>query len=37
MAAGRRAYKTIERQAARLKEVLGVEDYDSLLWNTERL
>lgn len=31
-----RTYKTIERQAKRLKDVLGNEDYDVLLWHTER-
>lgn len=32
-----RAYKAVERQASRLAKVLSVEDYDALLWHTERL
>jgi hypothetical protein len=32
-----RTYKTIERQASKLKALLGDDAYDQLLWHTERL
>ncbi len=31
-----RIFKTVERQAARLKALLGESAYDTLLWHTER-
>jgi hypothetical protein len=32
-----RTYKTIQRQSGRLKELLGQESFDELIWNTERM
>ena len=32
-----RIYNTVARQAARLRAMLGQQNYEQLLWNTERL
>lgn len=31
-----RIYKTIKRQSAKLRAMLGTSNYETLLWNTER-
>ena len=32
-----RIFKVVERQAAKLQSLLGRDNYETLLWNTERL
>jgi hypothetical protein len=32
-----KTYRLIEKQAAQLKELIGNEAYEALLWHTERL